>query len=367
MIKEEDCDVQMPSPASDDFIDEGQTWTHSSASSAQSVLLSTIHVIGPIARLLRLLRCPQISVDAIHTYDAHFDQVMQSFPTPYQLSNADYIEPAEMMPVFYLQNAKLILHRHNLTPICDQQTRSQALTRCTEVAKVTAKFLHRCMQHPPSPKTSNSAQGTPTWEERLVAGVSAFLCTHIWRCTMFLLFRLEFDSALTCARASAVLGNSRLVNTACGRYLDFFLSQVIVKSRHKANLDTDEELIAYVSGDQQANFHSSWIWHEDTDESEASKPLESAVNGNALPAHSTSAKDTLQDEQAANSAEWAGWDKIVNLIQELADEQKRVTASESLPTSGAVSPLSVHMHSLAARSYASVPTSRDRLRIRDLL
>lgn len=364
MIKEEDCDVQMPSPTSDDFIDEGRTWTPASANSTQSVLLSTIHVIGPIARLLRLLRSPRISIDSIQAYDAHFEQVMQRFPARFQLSATDYIEPAGMMPVFYLQNAKLILHRHNLSPICDQQSRSQALTKCTEVAKVTAKYLRRCMQHPPSPETSDPAQKTPTWEERFVAGVSAFLCTHIWRCTMFLLFRGEFDSALTCARASAVLADSRLVNTACGKYLDFFLSQFIVKSRHKVNLDTDEELIAYVSGDQQSNFQNSWVWHEDNDRNEVSKPLDCEVNGDAVQGHTTNTKDTLQDKEAA---EWAGWDKIVTLIQELADEQKRLTATEPHPTGGAVSPLSVHMCSLAASPSASVPTTRDRLSIRDLL
>lgn len=363
-IKEEDCDVELPNPISDDFINEELRWIGSPQDMTRTALLPTAHVVGPIARLLRLLNGPQIAVDTLRTYDLHFDQIMQRLPALHQSHTDGYAEVTESMPFYYLQNARLMLHRHNLTPRCDQQSRAQAIRACADVAKVTATLLRRSMQDPPSSETVDPSQDHNSWEKRLVAGASAFLCTHVWRCTLFLLFQLEFDAASTCTRASAVLGNARPINMACGRYLEFVLGQMIVKLRDHINLDTDEELLAYISGDQQGSFQNSWIWHDHNDGLQLDDRLQDEANGHVSRNHVPCSET---DFEATERSEWAGWDRIPKLILGLAEEHKRVKDSESLPLDERAPSSPVHLPSLAAVSETSVPAARERLSIKDLL
>ena len=364
MIKEEDYDVQMPSPVDDQYIYEGSSWMAPTPEIATSQLLPTIRVIGGIARLLGLLKSPQISKHALRAYDMHFDKVMSNFPAQHQIRLNDYIDPIEMPPMIYLQNSRLMLHRHNLTPICDQQTRSQALDRCALVSKDTASFLQRCMREPPVGSQSNVTAKEDTWDKRMVSAVSAFWCTHIWRCTMFLCFRLELESALTCIRASAVLGDTRRVNTACGRYLDFFLGQLVIKLNESIDLDTDEEMIAYVSGDLQGSFESSWIWQESKGHVHIGMPLQSAATASTNGVHQKELGDATGQ---AEDGDWCGWDRIIQLVDGLASERRRKNEKrESAMTEATKSPR-IQLPPLGASPSPSTSTPRDRMSIKDLL
>ncbi|KAL9099934.1 MAG: hypothetical protein Q9163_004636, partial [Psora crenata] len=360
MVKEDDCDVGMPSPVDDQYISEGSQWTQPTPEMSTSPLLPTIRVIGGIARLLGLLKGPIISEQALQVYDTHFDTVMKNFPAQHQLRANDYIDPIEIPAMIYLQNARLVLHRHNLTPLCDAETRSTAIDRCAIAAKDTTKLLRRCMQDPPPGSHSKITAREDTWEKRMVSAVSAFFCTHIWRCTLFLCFRFDFESALTCAQASAVFGDTRRVNTACGRYLDFFLSQLIAKLKCAVKLDMDEEMIAYVSGDLQGSFQSSWIWQESKGDVHVGRPLQCSINNDAAAMEKVALKEaTVHNEDG----EWAGWDKIIRRIEELAYEQRQEKRQEQqrhvLPA--------IQLPPPGASPSPSMSTSRDRLSIKDLV
>ena len=363
MIQEEDCDVQMPSPASDEIIYEGSNWTSPAPEVATSALLPTIRVIGPIARLLKMLKSPQISPATLRLYDTHLETVMNSLPTQQHTHTNNYIDPIELVPSLYLQNARLVLHRHNITPMCEQQTRSQALDHCAVVAKETARLLQRCLQSPPTKSLSNITNQQDSWEMRMLSASSAFMCTHIWRCTLFLLLRLDFESALTCARSSRVLGDSRAVNTACGRYLDFFLCQFIHKSKRTTSFDLDEELVAYVSGDLQGNFGSAWIWQTGRGDVHLGKPYQSAPEQwiSQAPTRYGNA-----ETNGVNGSDWAGWDKIIKLIEGLATEQKHDLNAQR-PLRPEVRTPAFQLPPLAASPSPSATTPRDRLSIKDLL
>ena len=363
MIKEEDCNVRMPNPVDDKYLVDNMNWLEPSPEMATFALTHTIVVIGGIARLLRMLKAPQIPRQALQAYDRHFDEVIGSFPTSHQPHAYVYIDPIEMPPIIYLQNARLILHRHNLTPTCEQATRTQAVDSCASVAKDTARFMRRCMQPPPAGRSSSITTREESWESRLIAASSAFICTHLWRCTLLLLFRFDFESALACARASAVLGDTRRVNTACGRFLDFFLSQCLAKLKQRVDFDTDEEMIAYASGDLQGSFESSWIWQESKGNIHLGTPLQdtSRSHSGQLQAQLNEVTDTRKEN------DWAGWDKIVKLIEGLADEQKQ--ASERFPptTIEVMQPRAIHLPPLIGSPSPSTTPSRDRLSIKDLL
>jgi hypothetical protein len=65
-----------------------------------------------------------------------------------------------------------------------------------------------------------------------------------------------------CIRASSTIGDLRPVNISCGRNIAFFMRCLIEKIRlgEALDLDKDEEMMAYVSGDLQGSTDSSWIW-----------------------------------------------------------------------------------------------------------
>ena len=363
MIKEEDCDVSMPSPVEDQYIYESSNWKTPAPEMATSPLLPTIRVIGGIAKLLGLLKSRSIPKRSLRAYDMHFDTVMKNFPAQHQLRINDYIDPIEMPPMVYLQNARIVLHRHNLTPLCDQESRSSAIDHCALAAKDTARFLQRCMQDPPSGSQSKITAREDTWEKRLVSAVSAFFCTHIWRCTLFLCFRFDFDSALTCARASAVLSNSRRVNTACGRYLDFFLSQLVSKLKQGIKLDTDEEMIAYVSGDLQGSFESSWIWQESKGNVHLGRPLQSANSNDRNGVKKAELDEVITARN--DDEEWVGWETIIRLIEGLAYRQRQKQEKHAVHEA-ARSP-GLQLPPLVASPSPSTSTSRDRMSIKDLL
>lgn len=311
LTKEEDCNVAMPSPIDDQYMVPEVPWASSpKPEQSTSPLLPMIQVIGGIARLLRLLKSDCLTKSALQAYDSHFNQCVNAFPAQHQGRANGYIDPYELPPIIYLQNARLMLYRHNLTPTCDSVERSAAIDNCVLVAKDTAGFLRRCMQ-----LRTHEAEQNETWESRMVSASSAFFCTHVWRCALLLCFHLDFKNALTCARASATLGNARPVNVDCGRYLEFFLHEMISKLDQGVHLDTDEEMIAYVSGDLQGSFGNSWIWQESKGGVHMGKPLQNPgeIDKNHLQSQALSPPARPQTKES----DWNGWDAILRTMERL--------------------------------------------------
>lgn len=351
LIKEEDCNVGMPSPVDDQYMHAGHDWISPTPEQSTSPLLPTIQVIGGIAKLLRILKNRFIAKPALEAYDSHFKECMHGFPAYQEIRPNDFLEPVELPPIVYLQNARLMLHRHNLTPICDTEERSAALDRCASAAADTAKLLRRAMQETPSGTQSRIAEQNDTWEKRMVSAVSAFVCAHIWRCTLFLSFRLDFENAIWCARASATLGASRPVNIACGRYLEFFLRELAVRVDNGTDLGTDEEMLAYVSGDLQGNFENSWIWKGTKDNVRLGKPLQRSPAG-----HHGDTGDASDEDIAI----WDGWDNILTILDHLFHKQQQRQQQRAIQESSLRPPLMLP-------PLAPSPNPSNRMSIKDLI
>ena len=356
LTKEEDCNVGMPSPIDDQYMVPGVPWASSpTPEQTMSPLLPMIQVIGGIARLLRILKSDRMSKSVLQAYDSHFNQCVNAFPAQHQGRANGYIDPTDLPPIIYLQNARLMLHRHNLTPVCNSVERSAAIDLCVLVAKETAGFLRRCMQPPGEPR-SHEAEPPDTWESRMISASSAFFCTHVWRCTLFLCFRLDFENALLCARASATLGNARPVNVDCGRYLEFFLHEMISKLDQGAQLDTDEEMMAYVSGDLQGSFESSWIWQESKGDVHLGKPLQLSSETNRKDLKSQSLSPTRPQTKASD---WHGWNDVLRTMERLSrkKEQERQNLDvqdPSLRPSLMLPPLAPSPHSMSPSNRMSI-------------
>lgn len=328
LIKEEDCNVGMPSPIDDQYMHSNNDWLSPTHGQVTSPLLPTIQVIGGIAKLLRVLKNRHLAAMALEAYDSHFKECMQGFPVYQQIRINDYMDPIELPPIMYLQNARLMLHRHNLTPTSTAKDRTAALDQCASTAADTARLLRRCMQEIPPESRSSITEQNDSWEKRMVSAASAFLCTHVWRCALFLSFRSDFENAIWCAQASATLGASRPVNIACGRYLQFFLKEMVAKVNQGTQLDKDEEMVAYVSGDLQGSFENSWVWKGSKGDVYLGKPFQSAATTGNANANATATPET-------DAYTWNEWDNVLSLLDHLfhekqQEQQQRVIKETSL-------------------------------------
>ena len=323
-IDDDDCDVGLPCPVDDRFIHDSGILAPSGASQPGNFLLSTIHVVRSIGQLKKTLKAPVLTSQTLHTFETHFAACMATFPPSCQPNSPDYLDPRYLSPVFYLQNVRLALHRHNLSTSSLPEARSTALDHCVATARDTFRFLSRAMSSPQS--SPNSQERQRPWEDRLAAAATTLLCAHIWRCTLFLCFRAYYTEALACIRASAAIGDNRAVNVACGRNLASFLRVLVARLQRGEgnNLDRDEEMMAYVSGDVQASAESSWVWHG----SETGMTLNNIEKSSSLFQSSGARSEgashmpslTVLTPEEAN--DWGGWEKQKWLLETLLREQR---------------------------------------------
>ncbi|KAJ5088609.1 hypothetical protein N7456_012225 [Penicillium angulare] len=303
LINDQDCDIDLPCPVEDQYIIEGGRIPESQQTTP---MLATIHVVRSIGQLTRTLRSTTISQATLETFERHFNTCLATFPPHLHPKAEQDLDPRSLAPIVYLQNARLLLHRHNITPYCQDVIRSTAMDFCVLTAADTATILTRCMCPNPGPTD---------WRTLLASSAGTLLCTHIWRCTLFLLFRQEFASALVCIQASAAVGDGRAINVACARYLAFFLRALIDRFRQgdMGSLDHDEEMMAYVSGDMQGTSDGSWVW-------------QGSETGSRLEAMSTTRNSSVTPEpEAGESPEDTEklWPWIESTVQELLVEKQR--------------------------------------------
>ncbi|KAL5338455.1 fungal-specific transcription factor domain-containing protein [Aspergillus crustosus] len=304
LINDQDCDIGLPCPVDEQFISEGGCVPEGQQTTP---LLATIHVVRSIGQLTRALKTPTISTANLETFERHFSACLAIFPEQYQPNSDQYLEPRTLSPIIYLQNARLMLHRHNISPFCPPEVRYSALELSVSVCQDTARLMSRCMQ-------SSLVIGNRDWRSLLAMSGGAMLSAHLWRCTLLLLFRQEFDTALICVQASSAMRDSRFTSAACGRYIVFFLKCLLERLQRvdSVELEGDEELLAYASGDMQGNSTGSWVWEG----SETGSQLETASPLSSAP------YPTSRDEKGAEESEgWEGWDWIEQTVRYLLVEK----------------------------------------------
>lgn len=326
MINDNDSEISRPTPVDDQHVPMFGRWSPPHVSSAASPALAISEVIQVISKLLKTLRTPVFSLDTLQMFDSLFASCMAAFPSHHQIRTNEYLHPFALPPLIYLQSARLGLHRHNLSPLCRPEERAAAIDRCLTVARDTFQLIARCMQ---DPQTLSKPPGTSdSWETLLRSSASAFLCTHIWRCTLYLCFRGDYSAALLCTRASAAIGDARPVNVACARYLDFFLRRLITKVQQGdgAYLDSDEEMVAYVSGDLQGSPETSWVWRGAENEARVSPTAHSPFLAESRRTSVEDGPSVLRD----GIIEWSGWEGVLDTLGRLAEEQGSLSPQERM-------------------------------------
>ncbi|KAL9605574.1 MAG: hypothetical protein Q9179_001232 [Wetmoreana sp. 5 TL-2023] len=360
MITDDDCEIDLPSPM--EMGGKAGSNGRIPAGSSQSPLLPTVQVIRSISKLVKTLREPVIPASTLQSFDLLFAGCMDLFPAHHQVNAVGYLDPHQIPPVIYLQNARLMLHRHNLTTKNTLSARLRAVDECTSIARQTTRFLARAMSDVTGSPTSPSS-GHERWRGPLISAANAFLCTHIWRCSLFLCLRTEYEDALLCVRASATMGSARPINVACGRYLEFFLQRLLFKHQDGVgSVDTDEEMLALVSGDLQASAESSWIWKDGESGSQTNKNSRmSPTNSTPLAAH----------EDDYNWSNWDGiLDKLQRLLQAKRQRQQQTQQQTPIPLTlpSQVQQQPAHMPSPVSPGGSETPHSgSSRIRIADIM
>ncbi|KAI9808207.1 MAG: hypothetical protein M1825_004664 [Sarcosagium campestre] len=320
-IDDSKCDASLPRPVDDQFISEAGISVPLDQPRSQDLFSTSINVVRLIGPLIKALKTPVIAEPTLATFDANFSSCMAAFPEDFQIGSTGYLHPQALASICHLQSARLMIHRHNLSTQSPQRVRSAAIDRCVEAARDTAHYLARSLQDD-GPRSTTRGRTTNRGPTALARVASAMLCTHLWRCTLFLSFRRCYTDAEICVRACTAIGDHREVNVACGRNLAFFLNTLIEKSQvgEGGGLEHDEEMIAYVSGDIQGSSDQSWVWQGSEvgtayDEFEASGRGEAAAYSGQL-----YSPGPAIDEMHERSS---GWEQIQGLLDTLQHEQQR--------------------------------------------
>ncbi|KAH3916714.1 hypothetical protein HBI56_049300 [Parastagonospora nodorum] len=311
LINEDDCEASLPSPVEDRYIQaQGITRSHA-VSAPYTSFLAVIQITRLHASLYQALKSSIVPPQVLHNFDEQFRSRISLLPESYRPSSAAALETTALPPLFTLLSAQFHFYRRNLTPVCRPQERAEALSRCISLAQETAKYISRTLHNP------TRADSEKSWQTRVMFIASNMVCLHVWRCILMLCFRGDYDAAFMCLHLSSAIGTSRKLNGECGRYTAFFLEQLLnrVRSGHGSpqQLEQDEEMLAYVSGDVQGNVEHSWIWKANPTTSQ----------------HDTSRDEPMRDVPPPTSPkqDWNDWARIEHLIRQLMDESHPRTSS----------------------------------------
>jgi len=322
-VADADCDVDEPTPIDDESIGPNG-FQPTSSRSAPHALLVLIPVVRIIHQLKKTLKARSVTTATLQIYDDHFNSIMDSYPDPFPIGSLAPLDPLLIHPALSLQIARFMLYRHNLSVTCRPQERQDAVRRCLQVAKDTAHYIYRTTPtarsqqprlaiHPPD--ISN-----PDWRARTRLGCPPFVCTHLWRCTLVLVLCAEFGPALTCVGAMSAVGDMKRVNTACGRNLTFFVERVLQRMQSGGglpDLQSDEEMLAYASGDLQGCQDRAWAWAGSETDSQPSTsasppPAQEHIRGDADSGEYVAALLTEEEEK-----EWGGWESVEGMLRQL--------------------------------------------------
>ncbi|KAG6198417.1 hypothetical protein E4U35_005864 [Claviceps purpurea] len=309
LINDADCDVLLPLAVDDQYLQKDGPRVPGGAEPLTHSLLAVIHVVRSYTALLDALERPVVSGSQLATFDTHFKQCLSTFPPACDPASTVALAPHFLAPLAYLFHARLLLHRHNLSPMYPPEVRLAAVETCTHVALETASLISR---------TLSAADGA-----------TALLTSHIFRSTLFLLLTGYLDHARTCIRALASIDARRDITLSCGRFLAFFITTLSNKRVEHANylnhrssgdqaalivsLSQDEELLAYVSADVQASPNRSWLWSSQ-DRDAVPNAAQQHYHPHANGLFSSEQRTGLTEEERG---EWIGWARLDTMARDM--------------------------------------------------
>ena len=141
---------------------------------------------------------------------------------------------------------------------------------------------------------------------------------------------------MMCSHMLSEVGNMRKVGVACGKNIVFVLDKLLERTRNghgsPQQLEYDEEMLAYISGDVQASVEHGWAW-AGSELTSVKSVQSSAFEASRLPGQDQHVRDAVPRDGAPAfpTVEWEGWSKVDEQIRRLADESRARTAPSGAP------------------------------------
>ncbi|KAL6703964.1 hypothetical protein ACN47E_008902 [Coniothyrium glycines] len=324
MINELDCELPYPTPISDRYIQANGPHHTQPGLTPSTGSMAMIQITRLYAELYQALKPSIVSPQVSQQMEEDLQAKWLLLPQAYLLESNSYLDTAALPVVFALLSIRLHINRHNLSPVCRSSERAVALDRCVTVGQDTARYISRAAHNNVKMETGR------TWQERVALIASNTVCLHVWRCMLILCFRGEYDAALMCLHLSATIGGLRSINLACGRNLIFFLDEILKRVRTGSGrveqLERDEEMMVYVSGDAQSSLEHSWAW-AGTDlgsahYQQASPRTVIQSPGNDESMEEMNSSEVLPDLAGEAGRTWDGWRKIEDRIRQLMEHER---------------------------------------------
>lgn len=329
LINEDDCEAPLPSPIEDRYI-QAQGFTRSHAVSAPFTgPLAVTQITRLHAPIYQALKSSIIIPQVLANFDEQFRSRISLLPESYHPCSSAALDTTALPPLFTLLSAQFHLYRRNLTPVCRPPERAEALSRCISIAQETAKYISRTLHSP------TRAGSEKTWQIRVASVASNMVCLHLWRCTLVLCFRGDYDAAFMCLHLSSAIGKTRRINGECGKNLAFFLEQLVSRVRSgqgsPQQLEQDEEILAYVSGDAQGSIEHSWVW---AGKNMMAPTHSQHISFDTLRSHGGDElmRDALSPRIGSSSpkqdgSDWSDWARIELMFRQLTEENRPRTAT----------------------------------------
>jgi hypothetical protein len=324
LINDDECDTGLPSSLEDRYIQPSGFARPHANQPPFAGFLATIQSARVYSQVHQAVRLGSVGPQPFQIFDDKFHSIQGLFTEAYQLGSSLPLEPNTLVPIFALHNARFLLFRRNLSPAYMHPERVEAIHRCAMVAKDTTNYILRTLHASPGGPNSTG------WRARVGQIASNMVSLHLWRCILMLCFRTDYEGALMCLHMSSAIGELRKINVACGKNIIFFLERLIerVRSGNGAThqLEHDEEILAYVSGDMQGNYDQSWVWAGAS--STQVSPQSSSPNSTHHHRHDepmTGTSLTLRPNTGSSqngSQDWDGWTQIEGMIHQLMEEQR---------------------------------------------
>ncbi|PSN74279.1 hypothetical protein BS50DRAFT_12541 [Corynespora cassiicola Philippines] len=326
LINEDDCDISLPTAVEDRYIQPQGFFRARNTPLQFTGFVAVTQVTRLFAQIYQTLKSSVISPQSLQTFDEKFRSKLLLLPESHRPESDLPLEPAALSPLLTLQFARFHLYRRNLSPACRSAERTEALGRCVAVAQDTAKYISRTL-HP----TASPSDSEKNWQIKIAQMASNMMSLHIWRCILVLCLRGDYDGALICLKLASAIDGVRDVNISCGKHLLFFLDQLTDRIRigngSPHQLEHDEEMLAYASGDLQSSLEHSWAWATAEGVAGATSPQTSPTNGNPARGSPESMHGNLTLRPTPGSpddkeGDWAGWGRVGHIVRQLKDEHR---------------------------------------------
>ena len=257
-ISDEDCDLRPPDLlAATDVEPQGRI-------ALQSKLYSWTILYGKVVRILR---------DSQFLSEEDIDKLEERI----QSHNAKMLRMVPLDPDatpdlgwhldihIFVDNTRLRVLRHTLTPHAPFGLRMAALRRCIRLSREASRTIAQRFM---DPETAESPEEAEQRNRRVVRIVYPEHCQFLYSCAMYLVVARLWKLTLPLVKALRMIGNKMPINNACCHYLwgliTFMEENPAISQAGDPWTEAEEEMVAYIAADMHQDGRA-WeaVWHKD--------------------------------------------------------------------------------------------------------